>query len=144
MLALCAQAKDEGNKCYKSDKFERAVAFYRMGLSKLRIARARNLPDADTHAQGAGELEVTLHQNTAMCQVKTAHWEEAISACGHALRLDPHSTKARLFRARAFAAASHRADGLSRARDDLVAALAGYFCPPHALAHGDSLDSARR
>ena len=65
-----------------------------------------------------------MQVNLAMCLVKMAAWEEAITACGAALKLEPSSAKAHLFRARALAASPHRADGLKRAREDLLAAQA--------------------
>ena len=62
--------------------------------------------------------------NVAMCLVKQHAWEEAIASCTSVLKLDPASAKARLFRARALASSPNRADGPSKAREDLAAALA--------------------
>ena len=36
---LAKRAKDEGNVCFKSKDHERAVAYYKTGLTKLRAAR---------------------------------------------------------------------------------------------------------
>ena len=44
---LAKRAKDEGNVCYKSRDHERAVAYYKTGLTKLRAARSRKTPYAD-------------------------------------------------------------------------------------------------
>jgi tetratricopeptide (TPR) repeat protein len=97
-LELATKAKDEGNKCYKAQNFDRAVAFYRTGLSKLRAAKDRRFPDALAKADIIAALEVSLLVNTAMCLVKALQWEEAITACGQALRLEPANAKALLFR----------------------------------------------
>ena len=129
------KAKDEGNKCYKARAFDKAVAYYRTGLAKLRSAKARKVIGFDGPiAAGPGQsamgaalsLEVSLHMNVAMCLVKQAAWEEAISSCAAALRLDPSSAKARLYRARALAASPHRdrVAGLEAARADLLLAAA--------------------
>ena len=53
--ALATKAKDEGNKCFKARAYERAVAFYRTGLAKLRAAVGRKLPDPE----GGGEALAT-------------------------------------------------------------------------------------
>jgi tetratricopeptide (TPR) repeat protein len=119
---MAKQAKDEGNKCFKGEKYGKAVAYYKTGLSKLRSARNKNFPVGDL-GESADTLEVSLNVNTAMCLVKTEEWEDAITAAGQALRKDPANAKALLFRARGLIASLHRADGKFRARDDLLAAL---------------------
>lgn len=127
-VALIIMGKEEGNKCFKAMQYDRATAFYRTALGKIRTSRMRkNLPDAEGQKVTINELEVSLYQNLAVCLVKTSQWEEAITACTAALRLDPSSAKARLFRARALAASPHRSDGLSKAREDLAAA---HVCHP--------------
>ena len=89
------KAKEEGNKCYGSRSFDKAVAYYKTGLAKVRSARNRKVPgSADAEAAGpagvaAKALEGQLHMNVAMCLVKQQAWEEAIGACGSCLRLDP-------------------------------------------------------
>ena len=123
-MGIASKAKEEGNKCYKSRGFDKAVAYYRTGLAKLRSATTRRLPHGDGGgaAAEAQALEVSLHLNIAMCLIKNEAWEEVVSACGQALRREPTSAKALLYRARALAASPHRADGLCKARDDLIEA----------------------
>lgn len=38
---MATKAKDEGNKCYKQRSFEKAVAYYKAGLAKLKSAQVR-------------------------------------------------------------------------------------------------------
>uniref|UniRef100_A0A7S2WH08 Uncharacterized protein n=1 Tax=Rhizochromulina marina TaxID=1034831 RepID=A0A7S2WH08_9STRA len=117
-MDLAAKAKEEGNSAFRKKDYSRAIAFYRTGLSKLRLAKSK-FPSAGSKSL---ELELSLHLNTAMCLVKTCQWEEAIGSASAALRVDASSAKARLYRARALAASSHRPDGLQRALEDLRAA----------------------
>jgi len=47
---MATKAKGEGNKCYKTRSFDRAVAFYKTGIAKMRSARTRKVPGAEATA----------------------------------------------------------------------------------------------
>lgn len=82
------KAKDEGNKCFKAQKYGKAVGYYKTGLSKLRSGRSKKFPMGDL-TESLNTLEVSLNVNTAMCLVKTEEWEDAITAAGITQSLFP-------------------------------------------------------
>ena len=147
-LSVALETKDEGNACYKKRAFDRAVAFYRIGLAKLRSARSRKLAEKEPNAarretlsKKAADVETSLHLNTAMCLVKTGQWEDAIAACAPVLRRNPANPKALLYRSRAMMSSPHRMDGAERALSDLEAAHAAH---PKDKTIKTELDSLRR
>lgn len=89
--------KEDGNKDYKSGRWQSALEKYTEAL------------EVDPLNKGTNSK---ILQNRALCQIKLKNYDNAISDCEAALKLDPSYTKARKTKASAMGAAGNWEDAV--------------------------------
>ncbi len=91
------KAKEAGNAAFKSGRYTEAVNLYTEAL------------EVDPNNKGTNSK---LYQNRATARMKTKKYEDAISDCDSALKLDPTYLKARKTRAKALGESGNRDQAL--------------------------------
>lgn len=86
MVQKLERMKSDGNAEYKSGKWQAAMDKYTEALAVDPLNRGTN---------------AKLHQNRALCNIKLKNYDDAITDCEAAIRLDPGYTKAKKTKATA-------------------------------------------
>ncbi|GBG63000.1 hypothetical protein CBR_g34700 [Chara braunii] len=91
VLKEAHQLKEEGNKCFQSKEFAKALQFYQRGIDLI----------PEGHADRA-----VFHSNRAAClmEMKPAQYDEVIRECTLALNVSPRFPRALMRRAKAYEA----------------------------------------
>jgi tetratricopeptide (TPR) repeat protein len=117
-IETATRLKEEGNRCFKEDRFSKAKSKYGMALAyitgfpgskrnqtgyeSLANQAIRPVLATDEEEAAASELELILQQNIAACYLKIGDAQTAITHCNKALGLNANAWKAKLRKGEAY------------------------------------------
>jgi len=91
---LAQNNKNEGNKSFKEEKYQRAIKKYKKALDLMTDLNEQDSEDLKTQENEIKDLKINCNNNLAMVNIKLNDYQEAINKSNDTLSIDNQNIKA--------------------------------------------------